>query len=42
MKILQQITIQPPPHSDNSGKIINPPEIKMDELNLVFVDNPKN
>jgi hypothetical protein len=42
MKLLKQITIQPPPHSDNSGKIINPPEIKLEELNLVFVDNPKN
>jgi hypothetical protein len=42
MKLSQSITIQPPPHSDNSGKIINPPEIKLDELNLVFLDNPKN
>jgi hypothetical protein len=42
MKLSQSITIQPPPYSDNSGKIINPPEIKLEELNLVFVDNPKN
>jgi hypothetical protein len=42
MKLKNPIKIQPPPHSDNSGKIINPPEIKLEELNLVFVDNPKN
>jgi hypothetical protein len=41
MKLLQQITIQPPPYSDNSGKIFNPPEIKLEELNLIFIDNPK-
>jgi hypothetical protein len=35
-----QITINPPPYSDNSGKIINPPEVKFDQLNFTFVDNP--
>ena len=41
IKLQSQITIQPPPYSDNSGKIINPPEIKLNELNFVFADNPK-
>lgn len=41
MKFLNPIAIQPPPYSDNSGKIMNPPEIKLEELNLVFVDNTK-
>lgn len=40
MKLKNSITIQPPPYSDNSGKILNPPEIKLDQLNLVFMDNP--
>lgn len=40
MKLKNQITIQPPPYSDNTGKIITPSEIKFDELNLIFVDNP--
>jgi hypothetical protein len=41
MNISKTITIQPPPYSDNSGKIFNPPEIKLEELNLIFIDNPK-
>lgn len=40
MKLKNSITIQPPPHSDNSGKIIIPQEVKLDQLNLVFIDNP--
>jgi hypothetical protein len=35
------ITIQPPPYSDNSGKVINPPPINLSSLELVYVDNPK-
>ena len=35
-----QITINPPPYSDNSGKIINPPEVKLDQLKFMFMDNP--
>jgi len=42
MKLNQQITIQPPPYSDNAGKIINPPQITLDELNFIFNDNPKS
>jgi hypothetical protein len=41
MNISKTITIQPPPYSDNSGKIFNPPEIKLEELNVIFIDNPK-
>jgi hypothetical protein len=40
MKLSQSIKIQPPPYSDNSGKIINPPEVKLDQLDLMFIDNP--
>lgn len=39
IKLDKEITITPPPYSDNSGKIINPPEIKLQELNFVFSDN---
>lgn len=41
MKLENSITIQPPPYSDNSGKIINPPEVKLNELHFVFMDNPR-
>jgi hypothetical protein len=34
------ITIQPPPYSDNSGRVIHPPEVHLNELNFVFTDNP--
>lgn len=40
MKLKNTIIIQPPPYSDNSGKIINPPEIKLNQLNFIFMDNP--
>lgn len=40
MKLKNAITIQPPPYSDNSGKIIIPPEVKLDQLNFIFLDNP--
>ncbi len=40
MKLDNIITIQPPPYSDNSGKIINPPLISLDNLELIFTDNP--
>jgi hypothetical protein len=42
MKLSQSITIQPPPYSDNSGKVVNPPEVHLNELNFIFTDNPKN
>lgn len=42
MKLSNTIKIQPPPHSDSSGKIVNPPELVLHELNLTFTDNPKN
>lgn len=42
MKLSKIIKIQPPPHSDSSGKIVNPPELVLNELNLTFTDNPKN
>jgi hypothetical protein len=40
MKLDNIITIQPPPYSDNSGKIINPPLISLDNLEFIFTDNP--
>lgn len=41
MKLNQTITIQPPPYSDNTGKIIHPPELNLTELNLIYIDNPQ-
>lgn len=40
MKLDNILTIQPPPYSDNSGKIINPPLISLDNLEFIFTDNP--
>lgn len=40
MKLDKNITIKPPPYSDNSGKIINPPLISLDNLEFIFTDNP--
>ncbi len=42
MKLKNQIIINPPPYSDNTGKIITPNQIITDNIDLVFVDNPKN
>lgn len=42
MKLNQSITIQPPPFTDNSGNVSNPPPITLDQLDLVFIDNPKS
>lgn len=41
MKLLNTITIQPPAYSDNTGNIISPQAVSLDELNFIFVDNPK-
>lgn len=40
MKFDNIIIIQPPPYSDNSGKIINPTLISLDNLEFIFTDNP--
>lgn len=41
MKLKNTVTIQPPPYSDNTGKITNPNTITVDMIDLIFVDNPK-
>jgi hypothetical protein len=41
MKLTNSIKIQPPPYSDNSGQIFNPPELNLNELHFIFIDNPK-
>lgn len=40
IKLSKEIKIQPPPYSDNSGKVVHPPEVHLNELNLIFTDNP--
>lgn len=42
MKLSSTIKIQPPPYSDNSGQIINPEELNLNELNFIFIDNPQS
>ena len=43
MKLDQQITVNPPPVTDNqTNKIVHPPAIVLDELNVTYHDNPTN
>lgn len=39
MKLENSIAINPPPYSDSSNKIINPPTIILDELNVTYCDD---
>ena len=41
MKLENQINVQPPPYSDNSGQIITPDAIVTNELEVVYADDPK-
>jgi hypothetical protein len=34
------ITITPPPYSDNSGNVISPPDIVIENVNVTYIDNP--
>lgn len=42
MKLNNTITINPPPFTDHAGQIINPPQLILDNLDLVFTDNCKS
>jgi hypothetical protein len=42
MKLQNSITIQPPPYSDNTGKVINPPPITLEDLKIILTDNTFN
>lgn len=42
MKLSRQITVQPPPFSDNAGNVTTPEAIVTDNLTLVFEDDPQN
>jgi hypothetical protein len=42
MKLKSIATIQPPPYSDNTGKVITPNLITLDSIDLVIIDNTKN
>jgi hypothetical protein len=42
MKLNNTITINPPPFTDHTGQIINPPQLILDNLDLVFTDNVKS
>lgn len=43
MKFATPITVSPPPYSDNTGKVINPPPVVLEgEVDISYVDNPKN
>jgi hypothetical protein len=39
MKLNNTIIINPPPFTDHAGQIINPPQLILDNLDLVFTDN---
>lgn len=40
MKLQNLITVQPPPYTDHTGKIITPNVINTDTLNVTYSDNP--
>jgi hypothetical protein len=42
MKLIEQITIYPPPHSDPNGNVITPAPIVLDELKITILDNLPN
>jgi len=42
MKLNNTIIINPPPFTDHAGQIINPPQLILDNLDLVFTDNVKS
>lgn len=42
MKLKNSITIQPPPYSDNAGKVVNPNPVILENLEFIFIDNPKS
>lgn len=42
MNLNKTITINPPPFTDNSGRVTNPPPVVLNELALTFIDNVKN
>lgn len=42
MNLNKTITINPPPFTDNSGRVTNPPPVVLSELLLTFIDNVPN
>lgn len=42
MKLSREITVQPPPFSDNAGNVTTPEAIVTDTLKLVYQDDPTN
>lgn len=42
MILNNSITINPPPQTDNTGKVINPPPIELSVLDVSYHDNPIN
>lgn len=40
MKLDNPITINPPPYTDNNNKIVNPPPLVLDTLDITYHDNP--
>lgn len=42
IKLSAPATISPPPYSDNTGKITQPPSMTVEVLEPIYIDNPKN
>lgn len=42
IKLSTPATISPPPYSDNTGKITQPPSMTVEVLEPIYIDNPKN
>ncbi len=42
MNLDQEITIQPPPFTDNNGKLVEPKPLVFNSLNVSYIDNPSS
>jgi hypothetical protein len=42
MNLDHQITIQPPPFTDNNGKLVEPKPLVFNSLNVSYIDNPSS
>ena len=42
MRLAEPITIQPPPSTDNSGKVVTPQPLNFSVLNITYHDSPIN
>lgn len=42
MKLNKEISVTPPPYSDQNNNIVNPPPLKLKQLNVIYIDDTPN